>query len=121
MVYSGIEIHQDVIDHSREAIASWKTHFSPARDIAHIDIIRGNALEIDLEKGESALGFDRIYIGAAIGRQSLPHFKKLLKPGGILVGPGKQESTRHVLGIQNQTKKYLFFIFSGRRTGKDHT
>jgi hypothetical protein len=33
------------------------------------------------------LGFDRIYIGAAIELYQLAMFKKLLKPGGILVGP----------------------------------
>ncbi len=37
--------------------------------------------------GECALGFDRIYIGADIDCLQLPMFKRLLKPGGILVGP----------------------------------
>ena len=68
---------------------NWKEHYPPAREISHIDVIRGNALEIDPERGEGALGFDRIYIGAAIDRESLPSFKKLLKPGGVLVGPGE--------------------------------
>jgi hypothetical protein len=84
----GIEIHEDVVQHCKESIASWKEAYPPARSIHHIDIIRGNALEVDTEKGECALGFDRIYIGAAIEKHQLPRFKKLLKPGGILVGPG---------------------------------
>ena len=33
------------------------------------------------------MGFDRIYIGAAIEDYQLPMFKGLLKPGGILIGP----------------------------------
>lgn len=37
------------------------------------------------------MGFDRIYIGAAIGIEDLPKFRKLLKPGGILVGPVEDE------------------------------
>ena len=52
-----------------------------------IEIIHGNALDLDIEVGECALGFDRIYIGASIEVHQLPMFKKILKPGGILVGP----------------------------------
>ena len=55
----------------------------------NIEIYRGNALNLNLEKGECGLGFDRIYIGAAIEKSHLPRFKQLLKPGGVLVGPGK--------------------------------
>jgi protein-L-isoaspartate O-methyltransferase len=43
---------------------------------------------LEPDKGECALGFDRIYIGAAIEKNHLSLFKKMLKPGGILVGPG---------------------------------
>jgi protein-L-isoaspartate O-methyltransferase len=86
--FVGIEIHEDVVQHCKESIASWKQAYPPARSIHHIDIIRGNALEVDTDKGECALGFDRIYIGAAIEKHQLPRFQKLLKPGGILVGPG---------------------------------
>jgi hypothetical protein len=85
----GIEIHKDVVEHSKEAIANWKAHYPPAQEISQMDIIHGNALEIDADKGECVLGFDRIYIGAAIGKESLSRFRKLLKPGGILVGPGE--------------------------------
>ena len=53
-------------------------------------ITKGNALELNTTKGECVIGFDRIYVGAAITRRSLPYFKKLLKPGGILVAPGTQ-------------------------------
>lgn len=85
----GVEIHKDVIDHCKEAIANWKSHYPPAQEISHLDLIHGNALQIDADKGESALGFDRIYIGAAIDKEELTRFRNLLSPGGILVGPGE--------------------------------
>lgn len=95
----GIEIHEDVVQHCKESIASWKIAYPPARRIHHIDIIRGNALEVDTEKGECALGFDRIYIGAAIEKHQLQQFKKLLKPGGILVGPGKFSISQQISSL----------------------
>jgi len=82
-----VEIHLDVIEHSKEAIANWKHDCSAAQKIQQINIIPGNALNLDVEIGECALGFDRIYIGAAIEVYQLPMFTRLLKPGGILVGP----------------------------------
>jgi hypothetical protein len=35
------------------------------------------------------VGFDRIYIGAAVDRDEFGKIVKLLSPGGILVGPGE--------------------------------
>jgi protein-L-isoaspartate O-methyltransferase len=88
-VHYGVEIHKDVIKHSEAAIKKWKQVYPEAKKIKHIDVVHGNALELVPDKGECAMGFDRIYIGAAIGSEILPSFKKLLKPGGILVGPGR--------------------------------
>ena len=82
-----MEIHEDVISHSREAIAAWKK-YPASQGISNIDFIHGNVLALNTNKGECALGFDRIYIGAAIEKLNLPMFKKMLKPGGVLVGPG---------------------------------
>ena len=84
-----VEIHEDVISHSREAIAAWRDTQSANQELSNIDIIHGNALELDINTGECALGFDRIYIGAAIEKDNVHMFKRMLKPGGILVGPGK--------------------------------
>eukprot|EP00980_Cylindrotheca_fusiformis_P012388 scaffold3043_cov121-Cylindrotheca_fusiformis.AAC.4 len=95
-----VEIQEDVVEHSKEAIAKWKANYPPAQAICHMDIIHGNALEIDADRGESVLGFDRIYIGASIGRHELPQFRNLLKPGGILVGPVEDELVKVV---RNQT------------------
>ena len=89
-VHYCVEIHRDVIKHSEEAIAEWKETLPPSkRGAPNIDIIHGNALELSTDEGECALGFDRIYIGAAIHKFNLHIFKKMLKPGGILVGPGE--------------------------------
>lgn len=83
----GIEIHADAIEHCKQAITNWKRESSAAQRMQQIEIIHGNALNLDIAVGECALGFDRIYIGASIEVHQLPMFKKILKPGGILVGP----------------------------------
>ena len=91
-VHYCVEIHEDVIRHSKKAIDVWgKTH-SRTQTTHNIDFIHGNALELNPNEGECALGFDRIYIGAAIHKLNLNMFKKMLKPGGILVGPGKHST-----------------------------
>lgn len=87
---TGIEIHQDVIDHCHSSLRGWnssKNATNAAR--SHPQIICGNGLCISATVGESIVGFDRIYIGAAIERSSLSQISKLLSPGGILVGPGE--------------------------------
>jgi protein-L-isoaspartate O-methyltransferase len=48
----------------------------------------GNIFSLDTQQGECCIGFDRIYIGAAVSQRELPVLAELLKPGGILVGPG---------------------------------
>lgn len=88
-VHYCVEIHEDVIRHSNEAMSAWKRNLPPKDRMPNIKVIHGNALELNTNKGECALGFDRIYIGAAIEKLHLPMFKKMLKPGGVLVGPGK--------------------------------
>ena len=57
--------------------------------IADIQIVKGNGLNILRTKGEGVVGFDRIYIGAAVDKEDLDNITKLLSPGGILVGPSK--------------------------------
>ena len=91
-VHYCVEIHEDVIRHSKKAIEVWKKTHSSKQTTHNIDFIHGNALELNPNEGECALGFDRIYIGAAIHKLNLNMFKKMLKPGGILVGPGKHST-----------------------------
>ena len=97
---TGVELHDDVIEHCKTSIAKWKNitiesradevsivHFIDSA-IADIQIIKGNGLNILKTKGEGIVGFDRIYIGAAVDKEDLESITKLLSPGGILVGPG---------------------------------
>lgn len=83
----GVEIRQTVVRHCQEATAKWKKQYRGKLPL--MQTIHGNGLHIVPDKGESALGYDRIYIGASIGRDDLSKLTTLLKPGGILVGPGE--------------------------------
>jgi len=84
----GVEIHQEAVDHCRDSILMWKAESSSANSDANIEILHGNGLHIDSVQGESRMGLDRIYIGAAVEKSCLQKLASLLKPGGILVGPG---------------------------------
>ena len=88
-----------MIDHCKTSIAKWKTNVVEEQgdvstihfmDITpNIQVVHGNGLNVEKEKGESIVGFDRIYIGAAVDKESFKNIIKLLSPGGILVGPGE--------------------------------
>lgn len=75
------------MEHSEESIARWKESYGGK--LPHMMTIHGNALNIALTEGEALIGFDRIYIGASVEQRDLPKLTALLKPGGVLVGPGK--------------------------------
>ena len=107
----GVEIHEDVVQHCKESIARWKQHYPPAQTIHHIDVIHGNALNIATDKGEALLGFDRIYIGAAVDSSVLPRLKKLLKPGGVLVGPGEKTAI-DCRGLQAWMKSSSYLTYA---------
>lgn len=84
-----VELSVEAVRHSKQAISAWTKTREAQRTAPHIEILHGSGLDIDSSKGEAAVGFDRIYIGAAVERSDLPHFAGLLRQGGILVGPGK--------------------------------
>jgi protein-L-isoaspartate O-methyltransferase len=84
----GIEIHSDAVEHCRASIERWRQN--AASPVATMDVIHGNALHIDSKSGEGIVGFDRIYIGASVEKRKLASLAELLRPGGILVGPGAQ-------------------------------
>jgi len=102
----GVELLDDVIQHSKVSIAKWKTNTVEERNrvstihfmdnTANIQIIRGNGLSISKMRGESVVGFDRIYIGAAVDKEDLDAITKLLSPGGVLVGPVEDELVKVV-------------------------
>lgn len=87
--YVGVELHEETVEHSRQAVQRWKAHTDVPAKTAILEFLQGNALEIDTSQGEAKLGFDRIYVGAAI--ENPEHLRKivnLLNEGGIFVGPG---------------------------------
>merc|ERR1712151_229176 len=95
----GIEIYPEVVEHCNASINEWKKSESFKRNhpdhFAHLQIVHGNAFHV-ANKGESVVGFDRIYIGASVDKASLPRITKLLSPGGILVGPVDDELVKIV-------------------------
>ena len=86
-VHVAVEVHAETIHHAKESLQLWQNAI-PHVKIPPIEMIHGNALCIDTNRGEGATGFDRIYIGATVSRRKLQRIARLLRPGGILVGPG---------------------------------
>ncbi len=83
----GVEIYDDVLQHCRAAITSWKGTRS-LDQISKFDFYQGNGFEISQDEGESRIGYDRIYVGAQISADdNLNKIRSLLSPGGILVAP----------------------------------
>eukprot|EP00590_Aulacoseira_subarctica_P007705 CAMPEP_0172418464 /NCGR_PEP_ID=MMETSP1064-20121228/4943_1 /TAXON_ID=202472 /ORGANISM="Aulacoseira subarctica , Strain CCAP 1002/5" /LENGTH=527 /DNA_ID=CAMNT_0013157409 /DNA_START=99 /DNA_END=1682 /DNA_ORIENTATION=+ len=90
----GIEIHPDVVEHSKMSIDKWfcarrqlQISTQHSNDILHLQIIHGNGLHVDSAVGEAIAGFDRIYVGAALDDADLSKVTVLLAPNGILVAP----------------------------------
>lgn len=90
----GVEIHQDVVDHSEASVTRWKASYGGK--LPHMMTIQGNALNISMNEGEALIGFDRIYIGASVEQRDLSKVTALLKPGGVLVGPVGDELVKIV-------------------------
>ncbi|CAB9506930.1 Protein-L-isoaspartate O-methyltransferase domain-containing protein [Seminavis robusta] len=100
----GIEVFKDVVEHSKEATVRWKA--SIRKPVPHIEWVHGNALNINPDKGEAVVGFDRIYIGASVDKEDLPKIANLLRPGGILVGPVEDELMKVTrIGTRTGTRK----------------
>ena len=84
-----VDIHEDVLEHARQSIGEWKESRLDEDSLGQIQLLHGNGLCINTDHGEGAVGLDRIYIGAAVAKKYLVQLVQLLKPGGILVGPGQ--------------------------------
>lgn len=82
----GVEIKPDVLQHAKNSVLRIKNESDEGLKIPEINLFQGNGLHISL-KGESLLGYDRIYVGAAIEVQHLGSVNKLLAPGGIMIVP----------------------------------
>ena len=81
-----------MVQHGKTAVAEWMA--SHERPSPHIEMVHGNALHVSKTHGESVVGFDRIYIGASVERSQLQNLTFMLRPGGILVGPGKTDKNK---------------------------
>ena len=99
----GVEIHEDVIQHSKTSIDNWirrqksksdsnvsSTNKKPSS--FPLKIFHGNGLNISSGSGEGLQGFDRIYVGGGINSLQLEMVKSLMCTGGILVAPGTVKS-----------------------------
>jgi protein-L-isoaspartate O-methyltransferase len=84
-----VELHPDVLEHAAASQQVWLEHRVQDLGVAPLTALQGNALYIETNQGEARLGFDRIYIGAAVDTAGLVRMCELLRPGGILVGPGE--------------------------------
>lgn len=89
----GVEINRATVDHCLASMDRWKAAHRERIDLPHIEFIHGNGLQIDAAIGESLIGYDRIYVGAAVERASLNQLALLLRMGGILVAPGKSRGS----------------------------
>jgi protein-L-isoaspartate O-methyltransferase len=85
----GVEAQLDVIQHCHNSVEKWKQNFRGK--LPPLTVLHGSAFNISTDKGEALFRFDRIYVGAAIEKNSLSLFTDLLKDGGILVAPGKSQ------------------------------
>lgn len=95
-----------MIDHCKTSIAKWRSATVESRNegstfrfvdaTADIHIVKGNGLSILKTEGEGNVGFDRIYLGAAVDKEDLASIIELLSPGGILVGPVDDELVKVV-------------------------
>lgn len=113
MYETGVEIHDEVVEHCHSSIKNWKKHkqdlasnknktcsstalLSENNSIPHIEIFHGNGLQMEGHSGEALVGFDRIYAGAAVESKDISKIKNLLSPGGILVAPVDDELVKIV-------------------------
>jgi len=77
----GVEIEAEVVEWAK----SRQARLSDAdRTFCRSQFVKGNVFKIDIER---SMRYDRIYVGAQAPRSYLQKFAKLLKVGGILVGP----------------------------------
>mmetsp|Transcript_18720 Transcript_18720/g.40296 ORF Transcript_18720/g.40296 Transcript_18720/m.40296 type:complete len:511 (+) Transcript_18720:131-1663(+) len=90
----GVDINANAVEHCRRSVQEWKD--STDRKVPEMDVIHGNVFHIDTDQGEAATGFDRMYVGASVDHRKLPQLVKMLRLGGIFVGPVDDELVKVV-------------------------
>jgi protein-L-isoaspartate O-methyltransferase len=116
----GVEIHDEVVQYSQNAISKLKSSLENPSRIPPMYVLHGNALHICPFTGEASRGFDRIYIGASVEHAHLSKLTCLLKVGGILVGPVEDElvkviRVRKTEGVQPTDDDFSQKVISGVR------
>lgn len=76
-VNHGIEIHSDMVEFAKQKTSSLNAEF---------EFLCGSVFGLDLTRPVGPQ-YDRIYVGAGACPSSKPFFVRLLKAGGVLVGP----------------------------------
>ena len=86
-VHVAVEVSAPTLQHASESWQRWQAA-NPHLSVPRCEFLHGNALQINGTTGEAVTGFDRVYVGATVPRRKLQRLAQLLRPGGILVGPG---------------------------------
>jgi len=86
----GIEIRADLC----EAAQALADEFSATTPAARMTFVAGNAFHLNL--GTNML-YDRIYVGGGVPNHTAQFFKRLVRPGGILMGPFSDELRKWVV------------------------
>jgi protein-L-isoaspartate O-methyltransferase len=103
-VCHGVEIWKDLVESSRT-----KTTNSGNPIYENIEIFHGNCYSIDIDKTD--IRYDRIYVGAGAGTKARS-FLRLLRVGGVMVGPftsvtGAQELQKLTRTSLNEFQKIV--------------
>lgn len=108
----GVELHDDVLQHSKAAINAWKDARENTSNDPPFDFFHGNGFHISSQEGQSRLGYDRIYVGAQLsGRIQFEKIKNLLAPGGILVAPVNESLIK--VSLSPTTSEYITTEITG--------
>ena len=83
-----VELQDAAFFHGQRAVRQWQEAHGHKTTTTRMEFLQGNALTIQAHQGEAHVGFDRIYVGAALEVEDLPPIANLLRPNGILVCPG---------------------------------
>jgi protein-L-isoaspartate O-methyltransferase len=87
-----VELQDEPFRHGQQAVQQWQQE-SMQRRHPKMEFLQGNGLVLHPSEGEACMGFDRIYVGAALELEALQPVANLLRPNGVLVCPGKFGST----------------------------
>jgi protein-L-isoaspartate O-methyltransferase len=89
-----VELQDEPFRHGQHAVQQWQHASRQTRHPPKMVFLQGNGLMLHPSEGEACMGFDRIYVGAALELEALQPIANLLRPNGVLVCPGKSTGWR---------------------------